>query len=144
MQGMSGNKKVLHEEANGKRASHSAAAQDARRLDCLLRRELSIAKHQGVNKPHSLVSGSKNNIHWFRNHTCRIQNPYIPRAGQVCAPGGAAGRGRARWGANKTICPGNEGPAYPPRHRRNIASTSLQKHEQAKSYVNRRRNKTSR
>ena len=32
---------------------------------------------------------------------------------------------------------------FHPRHRRNVASTSLQKHEQAKFYVNRRRNKMS-
>ena len=28
--------------------------------------------------------------------TCRTQNPDIPRAGRVGAPGGAAGRGRSR------------------------------------------------
>ena len=67
----------------------------------------------------------------------------IPRAGRVEAPGGAAGRGRARLGANRTIRPGNKSPPFPPSHRRNVASTSLQKHEQAKSYVNRRRNKIS-
>ena len=61
--------------------------------------------------------------------TCRTQNPDIPQAGRVGAPGGAAGRGRARLGANRTIRPGNKGPPYPPRHRRNVASTSLQKHE---------------
>ena len=143
MQGMSGNKKALHEEANGKRAFQSAATRDARRLDCLLRRELTIAEHQGVDKPNSKVSRSKNNIHGFPNHTCRTQNPYITGACQVCVPGGAAGREQARWGANRAICPGNGGPAYPPRHRRNIASTSLQKHEILKSFVNRRGNKIS-
>ena len=75
--------------------------------------------------------------------TCRIQNPDIPWAGRVGALGGAAGRGRARLGANRIIRPGNKSPPYPPRHRRNVASMSLQKHEQAKSHVNRRRNKIS-
>ena len=74
--------------------------------------------------------------------TCRFQNPDIPRAGKVGAPGGAARRGRARLGANRTIRPGNKSPPFPLRHRRNVASTSLQKHDQAKSYINRRRNKT--
>ena len=67
--------------------------------------------------------------------TCRIQNPDIPRAGRVGAPGGATGRGRARLGADRTSRPGNKGPLYLPRHRLNVASTSFQKHEQAKSYV---------
>ena len=75
--------------------------------------------------------------------TCRIQNPDIPRAGRVGAPGGAAGRGRAKLGANKIIRPGNKSPPHTPRHRRNVASTFLQKHEQAKSYVNWQRNKIS-
>ena len=65
----------------------------------------------------------------FMKRTCRIQNPDIPRAGRVGAPGGAAGRGRARLGANRIIRPGNKSPPFPPRHRRNVASTSLQKHE---------------
>ena len=73
--------------------------------------------------------------------TYRIQNQDIPRAGRVVAPGGAVGRGRARWGANRIILPGDKSQSYPPRHRRNIASTSFQKHEQAKSYLDRRRNK---
>ena len=47
-------------------------------------------------------------------------------------------------GANRIIRPGDKRPPFPPRHRRNVASTSLQKHEQAKSYVNRRRNKIKR
>ena len=75
--------------------------------------------------------------------TCRIQNPDIPRAGRVGAPGGAAGRGQARLGANRTIRPGNKSPPIFPRDRRHVASKSLQKHEQAKSYVNRRRKKIS-
>ena len=69
--------------------------------------------------------------------------PDIPRAGRVGAPGGAAVRGRAILGANRTIRPRIKSPPYPPRHRRNIAPTSFQKHEHAKSYVNRRRNKIS-
>ena len=75
--------------------------------------------------------------------TCRTQNPDIPRAGRVGEPGGAARRGRARLGANRSIRPGNKGPSYFPKHRRHVASTSLEKHEQAKSYVNRRRKQTS-
>ena len=35
------------------------------------------------------------------NETCRIQNPDIPRAGRVGAPGGAAGRGRAGQGGRR-------------------------------------------
>ena len=75
--------------------------------------------------------------------TCRTKNPDIPRAGRVGAPGGAAARGRARLSANRTIRQGNKGPPYLPKHRRNDALTFLQKHEQAKSYVNRRRSKIS-
>ena len=37
------------------------------------------------------------------NLNCRIQNPNIPRAGLVGAPGGPAGRGRAALGANKIM-----------------------------------------
>ena len=69
------------------------------------------------------------------------KNPDIPRAGLVGAPGGAAERGRARLGANRIIRSGNKSPPFLPRRRRNVASMSPQKHEQAKSHVNRRRNK---
>ena len=34
--------------------------------------------------------------------TCHIQNPDIPRASRVAAPGGAAGRGRARLSVHKS------------------------------------------
>ena len=71
--------------------------------------------------------------------TCRVQNPDMLRAGQVGAPGGAAGRGRAGLDANNTFRLWDKGPPYPPKHRRNVAPTSFQKHEQAKSYVNRMR-----
>ena len=64
------------------------------------------------------------------NTTCRIQNPDIPRAGWVGAPGGAARRGRAKFGANRTIHPKN-----PPKNRRKVAWAFLQKHKQAKSYL---------
>ena len=37
--------------------------------------------------------------------TCRMQNPDIPRAGRGGAPGGAAGRSRARLGANRNVRP---------------------------------------
>ena len=43
--------------------------------------------------------------------------PEIPRAGRVGAPGGAAVRGRAILGANRTIRPRNKSPPYPHRHR---------------------------
>ena len=80
--------------------------------------------------------------HITSHHACRIQNPDIPRAGRVSAHGGAAGRGRAGLGANRIVRPEDKRPANLPRHRRKYARTSLQKHEQAKSYVNRWRNKT--
>ena len=73
--------------------------------------------------------------------TCRIQNPDIPRAGRVGAHGGVAGRGRAGPDANRTVRPGDKLPAYSPKHRRQVAGTSLQEHVQAKSYLNRWRNK---
>ena len=80
----------------------------------------------------------------YQRFTCRIQNPDIPRASRVGAPGGAAARGRARLDANRTIHPGNKDLPYPPKNRINDASTSRQKHEEAKSYViNRWRNKIS-
>ena len=72
----------------------------------------------------------------YQRFTCRIQNPDIPRAGCVGARGGAAERGRARLGANKTIRQGNKGPSYVPKNRRQVASTSLEKNEQAKFYLN--------
>ena len=56
---------------------------------------------------------------------------------------GAAGRSRARLGTNSTIRPENKSRPYPLRHRRHVALTYLEKHEQAKSYVNRRGNKIS-
>ena len=56
---------------------------------------------------------------------CRIPNPDIPRASRVGAPGGAAGRGRARLGANRIIRPRNKSLPFPPRHRKNFASTSF-------------------
>ena len=38
-----------------------------------------------------------------KNKICRIKNLKITQEHQVEAPGGAAGRGRASLGANKTI-----------------------------------------
>ena len=67
--------------------------------------------------------------------TCRIQNPDIPWAGWFGAPSGAAGRGRARCGANRNIPPGNKGPQYHPKNRKNVARMSPQKHKQRYSYV---------
>ena len=52
----------------------------------------------------SCVSGALS----FPGITCRIQNPDIPRAGRVGAPGGAAGRGQARLNANRIIRPGKK------------------------------------
>ena len=43
--------------------------------------------------------------------TCRFQNPDTPRAGRLGAHGGAAGRGRARLGANSTVRSGDKGPS---------------------------------
>ena len=50
-------------------------------------------------------SVAETSLQCFSKSTCRIQNPDIPRAGRVGEPGGAAGRGRARLGANRTIRP---------------------------------------
>ena len=58
--------------------------------------------------------------------------------GRVGAPGGAAGRGRARLGANGIVRPGNKSPASPPRHRENVVSTFLQKQEQADFFLTER------
>ena len=46
-----------------------------------------------------------------------IQNPEILRVGQVGAPGGPAGRGRARLCANGIIRRGSKNPGSPARHR---------------------------
>ena len=54
--------------------------------------------------------------------TCRIQNPDIPRAGRVGAPGRAAGRGRARLNANRIFQPGYKSPLFRPSHRKSVAS----------------------
>ena len=72
--------------------------------------------------------------------TCRIQNPDIQLARRDGAHGGLAGRGRAGLGANRTVRPGNKPGLYPPKHRKHVSS-SPQKHEQAKPYVNRWRKK---
>ena len=70
---------------------------------------------------------------------CRVQNPDIPRAG-VGAHGGAAGRGRAGLDANRNVRPGNNGDSRTlqgiEKNCLNVR-TSPQKHEQAKSYLNR-------
>ena len=70
---------------------------------------------------------------------CRIQNPDIPRAVRVGAPGGTAGRGREGLDANRTVRLGSTRSSYPPRHRRQVAWTNLQKHESAKFNLNRMR-----
>ena len=59
------------------------------------------------------------------------------------ASGGTAGwgeEGRAGLFANKTVRLGYNPPTHFPKYRRNVALTSPQKNEQAKSYVNRWRN----
>ena len=48
--------------------------------------------------------------------TCRIQSPNRPRQGRVGAPGGAARRGQARLGANRSIRQGNKSVPYPPKN----------------------------
>ena len=53
--------------------------------------------------------------------TCRIQNPDIPRASRVGAPGGTARRGRAGLGANRAVWPIKASSVYSPRGRRNVA-----------------------
>ena len=62
--------------------------------------------------------------------TCRIKKVDISRAGRVEAPGGAARRGRARLGANRTIRPGKKVYRIFINNRRNVASASFKKHEQ--------------
>ena len=61
-------------------------------------------------------------------------------SGRGARRGARAGPSRIECQPNRTVRPGNTSPLYSPKHRRNVASTSPQKHEQAKSYVNRRRN----
>ena len=53
-----------------------------------------------------------------------------------------SGQGRAGLFANRTVRLGNNPSSHHPKYRRHVAWTSVQKHEQAKSYVNRWRNKT--
>ena len=64
----------------------------------------------------------------------RFPNPNTLRSVRVGAHGGAAGRGRAGVGANRTVYPGCMRLWYPPRHREHVVRTSPQKHEQAKSF----------
>ena len=87
-----------------------------------------------------LFASMSNRIHM---KTCRIQNPDIPQAGRVGAPGGAAGRALARLSSNKIIRPRNKKFTVPSKASKKCRLASLQKHEQAKSYVNRQRNKIS-
>ena len=95
--------------------------------------------YYNIKMPISRLCGESRNLNcdifsimeWFnKQSTCRIQNPDIPQAGRVGAPGGAPGRGWARFGAKRTIRPGNKSPWYAPRHRRNVASACFHKHEQ--------------
>ena len=51
--------------------------------------------------------------------------------------GGGAGRGEAARDAGGSVCPGNNRPSCFLGHRRQLSWTSLRKHEQTKSYVNR-------
>ena len=88
-----------------------------------------------------LIKTPKLNIRMQNKNTCRNQNLDIPQVGRVIAPGGAAGRGRARLRANRIIRPRNNSPPFSPRNSKQISSTCFRKHEQAKSYSNRRRNK---
>ena len=70
--------------------------------------------------------------------TCRTQNSNILRAGRgEAAHGGAPGRSRAGQRGTPTGRFAEETPSFPPRHRRSLSWTSLRKHEQRKSYVNR-------
>ena len=57
--------------------------------------------------------------------TCRIQNADLPRSGRVEALGGAAGRDRARIGADRTISSGKQSLPFLLRLRRTVAATSL-------------------
>ena len=75
--------------------------------------------------------------------TCRVQKPEHTTGGSGrggARRGGRAGRGRAGRDADGSVRPGDNRPSYPPRHRRQLSRTSIQKHDQAKSYVNRWRN----
>ena len=78
--------------------------------------------------------------------TCRIQNPDTPRAGRVGRR--TAGRlgtaGPAEWNADGFLRAGHNRHSCPPGHREQLSRTSLRKHEQAKSYVNRMREQSPR
>ena len=59
---------------------------------------------QGIeNMSSERLPRSTNKRNLFLNRICRFQNPDIPRAGRVGAPGGAARRSRAGLNANKTV-----------------------------------------
>ena len=77
--------------------------------------------------------------------TCRIRSPDTLRAGRVgAAHGGAArGAGLGRTGRRR-VDPARRQPSLlPSSESKTLSWTSLRKHEQTKSYVNRWRNEIS-
>ena len=76
--------------------------------------------------------------------TCRIQKPGHTTGGSSWS-GAQRGGGARRVGAGRdasgSVRRGNNGPSCPPGIRRTLSWTTRQKHEQAKSCVNRRRTK---
>ena len=71
-------------------------------------------------------------------HTCRIQNPSIPRASLgPAAHGRTAGRGGVEQNGMPTVgLPRNNHPFSPPEHRGQLSWKTPRKHEQTKSNVN--------
>ena len=85
-------------------------------------------------------------ISFLENCYQLFSNLSNPKPGHTTSGSGRGalrgGGGRAGLDANRTVRLGDKPPSYSPKHRRHVAWTTLQKHEQAKSYVNRWRNKT--
>ena len=82
----------------------------------------------------------------LKQHCIYLTHLLNPKPGHTTGGSGRSARRSGRERSGKIGCQQNYSPKKqksPPRHRKNIASTSLQKHEHAKSYVNRRRNKIS-
>ena len=84
-----------------------------------------LGKHK-VNKPPAATKTwtpqrRDNDLH--EDHTCRVQNPDIPRAGRCGAARGGAGRGRAGTGSagrRRDSSPRGKQPLSPPRRWKNV------------------------
>ena len=103
------------------------------------------------NRPARCVSGFWIRHVFLQKHKktkFHVNRPVESKTGHTTGGSGRSARWSGRAGSGKIGFQQNYSPrkhksTVPPKHRGNVVSTFPQKHELAKSYVNRRRNKTS-